>query len=203
MADMEVTNDPALAGLCTPIRQGYVATEDSACDRRAPLARWRVPPVASGQPCRSARRSCRGQAGAPPATWHALAPRRRIPNGARLRRGALYPRLATVLARPRAYAAPPAQPAGQQRRPGEGRPRPDPLQQRQESPAQRHHATAPSARVTEVGREHSSWSGHSGSVLAYTSAGHASDFTLSGARSQPQTGTSCRCTAVCLLCTSS
>ena len=53
-------------------RQGSVATEDSACDRRAPLARRRVPPVASGQPCRSARRSCRGQAGAPPAAWHAL-----------------------------------------------------------------------------------------------------------------------------------
>ncbi len=50
-----------------------VATGDSACGRRwAPLARWRVPPVASGQPCRSARRSCRGQAGAPPAAWHAL-----------------------------------------------------------------------------------------------------------------------------------
>jgi hypothetical protein len=77
-----------------------VATEDSARDRRAPLARWRVPPVASGQPCRSARSRSRGQAGAPPAAWHALGPRRRITNGARLRRGALYPRLATVLARP-------------------------------------------------------------------------------------------------------
>ena len=53
-------------------RSRSVATEDAACDRRAPLARWRVPPVASGQPCRSARRSCRGQAGAPPAAWHAL-----------------------------------------------------------------------------------------------------------------------------------
>jgi len=77
-----------------------VATEDSACDRRAPLARWRVPPVASGQPCRSARRSCRGQAGAPPAAWHALGAAAAHPNGARLRRGALHPRRATVLARP-------------------------------------------------------------------------------------------------------
>jgi hypothetical protein len=63
---------PRPAHLSAAHTRRSVATEDSACDRWAPLARWRVPPVASGQPCRSARRSCRGQAGAPPAAWHAL-----------------------------------------------------------------------------------------------------------------------------------
>jgi hypothetical protein len=121
-----------------------VATEDSACDRRAPLARWRVPPVASGQPCRSARRSCRGQAGAPPAAWHALgaaaahpqrrqvAPRRAVsapchragaPGAPMLRHGRSPPADRTAARRKQSW--------------------PDPLRRRQESPAKRHHATAP------------------------------------------------------------
>ena len=126
-------------------RFGSVATEDSACDRRAPLARRRVPPVASGQPCRSARRSCRGQAGAPPAAWHALGAA-----AARPQRRQVAPRRAVSAPCHRAGA--PGAPMLRHRRSppacrADGGPRkqswPDPLRRRQESPAKRHHATAP------------------------------------------------------------
>jgi hypothetical protein len=121
-----------------------VATEDSACDRRAPLARWRVPPVASGQPCRSARRSCRGQAGAPPAAWHALGAAAAHPQ-----RRQVAPRRAVSAPCHRAGA--PGAPMLRHRRSPpirqDGGPRkqswPDPLRRRQESPAKGHHATAP------------------------------------------------------------
>ena len=121
-----------------------VATEDSACDRRAPLARWRVPPVASGQPCRSARRSCRGQAGAPPAAWHALGAAAAHPQ-----RRQVAPRRAVSAPCHRAGApgapvlrhrrSPPADRTAARRKQSW----PDPLRRRQESPAKRHHATAP------------------------------------------------------------
>ena len=121
-----------------------VATEDSACDRRAPLARWRVPPVASGQPCRSARRSCRGQAGAPPAAWHALGAAAAHPQ-----RRQVAPRRAVSAPCHRA-GAPGAPVLRHRRSPPAGRTAarrkqswPDPLRRRQESPAKRHHATAP------------------------------------------------------------
>ena len=110
----------------------------------APLARWRVPPVASGQPCRSARRSCRGQAGAPPAAWHALGAA-----AARPQRRQFAPRRAVSAPCHRA-GAPGAPMLRHQRSPPAGRTAarrkqswPDPLRRRQESPAKRHHATAP------------------------------------------------------------
>ena len=113
-----------------------VATEDSACDRRASLARWRVPPVASGQPCRSARRSCRGQAGAPPAAWHALGAAAAHPQ-----RRQVAPRRAVSASCHRA-GAPGAPVLRHRRSPPAGRTAarrkqswPDPLRRRQESPA--------------------------------------------------------------------
>ena len=115
-----------------------VATEDSACDRRAPLARWRVPPVASGQPCRSARRSCRGQAGAPPAAWHTLGAA-----AARPQRRQVAPRRAVSAPCHRA-GAPGAPMLRHRRSPPAGRTAarrkqswPDPLRRRQESPAKK------------------------------------------------------------------
>jgi hypothetical protein len=128
------TLQPLANGATAPIRRS-VATEDSACDRRAPLARWRVPPVASGQPCRSARRSCRGQAGAPPAAWHALGAAAAHP-----RRRQVAPRRAVSAPCHRAGA--PGAPMLRHRRPRK-QSWPDPLRRRQESPAKRHHATAP------------------------------------------------------------
>ena len=117
-------------------RNRSVATEDSACDRRAPLARWRVPPVASGQPCRSARRSCRGQAGAPPAAWHALGAA-----AARPQRRQVAPRRAVSAPCHRA-GAPGAPMLRHRRSPQADRTAarrkqswPDPLRRRQESPA--------------------------------------------------------------------
>jgi len=55
-----------------------------------------------------ARRTCRGQAGAPPSAWPAPDAAAAHPNGAKLRRGAPYPRLAAGLARPAHHAAPQA-----------------------------------------------------------------------------------------------
>ena len=79
---------------------------------------------------------------------------------------------------------------------------PDPLRRRQESPAKRHHATAPVQGSKEWGKERSSWSGHSRSVLAYASASHASDSALvPGPDHSRQTGTSCRCATVFCCCT--
>jgi hypothetical protein len=108
------------------------------------LARWRVPPVASGQPCRSARRSCRGQAGAPPAAWHALGAAAAHPQ-----RRQVAPRRAVSAPCHRAGApgapmlrhrrSPPADRTAARRKQSW----PDPLRRRQESPAKRHHATAP------------------------------------------------------------
>jgi hypothetical protein len=184
-----------------------VATEDAACDRRAPLARWRVPSVASGQPCRSARRSCRGRAGAPPAAWHALGAA-----AARPQRRQVAPRRAVSAPCHRA-GAPGApmlrhrrhrqrQPAGRQH----GGPRkqswPDPLRRRQESPAKRHHATAPVQGPKRWEKERSSWSGHSGSVLAYAFSKSCQQFRLvPGPDYSRQTGTSWRCAAVFCCCT--
>jgi hypothetical protein len=110
----------------------------------------RVPPVASRQPCRPSRRTCRGQAARP--------------NGAKLRRGAPYPRLATGQARARRSPSADMRAARMSARRKQGWP--DPLRRRQESPAQARHAPAPVQVAKAGGRQRSSWSGAAGSVLA-------------------------------------
>ena len=107
-----------------------VATEDSACDRRARSTRCQRPAMPPGSAqlpwsgrCAASRLACaRRRGGASPTAPGCAAARciRALPPCWRARR---------------AYAAPPAQPAGRQ----DGGPRkqswPDPLRRRQESPA--------------------------------------------------------------------
>ena len=153
-----------------PSRHRSVATEDSACDRWAPLARWRVPPVASGQPCRSARRSCRGQAGAPPAAWHALGAAAAHPQ-----RRQVAPRRAVSAPCHRAGA--PGAPMLRHRRPRK-QSWPDPLRRRQESPAKRHHATAPVQGSKRWERNVLPGQGTLGPSWHTPSASHASNSAL-------------------------
>jgi hypothetical protein len=179
-----------------------VATEDPACDRRAPLARWRVPPVASGQPCRSARRSCRGQAGAQPAAWHAL--------GA----AAAHPQRRQVA--PRRAISAPCHRAG-----APGAPM---LRHRRSPPAGRTAARESRAGLTHCdgGKSHppkgttqphqcKGQKGGKGTfflvralwvVLAYAFSKSCQQFRLvPGPDHSRQTGTSCRCAAVFCCCT--
>jgi hypothetical protein len=102
----------------------------------------------------------------------------------------------------RAYAAPPAQPAGRQ----DGGPRkqswPDPLRRRQESPAIRHYATAPVQGSKRWERNVLPGQGILGPSWHTPSASHASNSAW--CRDQitaRQTGTSCCCVAVFCCCT--
>jgi hypothetical protein len=150
----------------TPSRRS-VAAEDSARDRRwAPLARWRVPPFASGQPCRSARRRCLDRAGAPPAAWHALGAAAAHPQRRQVARRRAVSAPATVLARPARLCRP------------RKRSWPDPLRRRQESPAKRHHATAPVQGSKRWERNVLPGQGTRGPSWHTPSASHASNSAL-------------------------
>ena len=102
----------------------------------------------------------------------------------------------------RAYAAPPALPAGWQ----DGGPRkqswPDPLRRRQGSPAKRHHATAPVQGAERWERNVLPGQGILSPVLAYAFSKSCQQFRLvPGPDPGRETGTSFRCAAVFCCCT--
>jgi hypothetical protein len=156
-----------------------VATEDSACDRWGALGalarstRCQRPamPLGSAQlpwsgRCAASRLACaRRRGGASPTAPGCAAARciRALPPCWRARR---------------AYAAPPAQPAGRQ----DGGPRkqswPDPLRRRQKSPAKRHHATAPVQGSKRWERNVLPGQGTLGPSWHTPSASHASNSAL-------------------------